>query len=345
MTEAGTARPESHKPPQRRSCRAILGRSLTLYGRHWRRFTSALLWPVAQIMLGAYASQILPLFFLTIAAPYTFGFPWLVLGVVLVIAFLSMLLMLRGTWQYLVYWASLSENAWEAEEEQFIDFRMAYEGLLLQKRTAYTVLLCAYFGLPFIAVLPLLVLAPLGALLGQSMLELLLLLGVLQSLSLALIWVFSLILFSFVFQIAAFENGLPVNPGHVFTLSVKLVLKRFWSTVCLQIAVFLTANFLIPQPLVWLARITHISAPLDWLHGWLLRETLRGNESIWQNLPFLGGLMTDEQLTQLFIHALTDMTLATTITLLLLPFGTFVFTLLYKDILRCDRSKKTLLGV
>lgn len=344
MTEAGTVRQESHKPPQRRTFLAILGRSLMLYGRHWQRFTSVLLWPVAQILLGIYASQVLPLLFLNIAIPYASGFPWFLIGGVLILALLSMLLMLRGTWQYLIYWASLCENAWEAEEERFIDFRMAYEGLLLQKRTAYTVLLCAYFGLPFIALLPLLVLAPLGGLLGQSMLELLLVLGVLQSMILTVVWFFSLILFSFVFQIAAFENGLPVNPGHVFMLSAKLVLKRFWSTLFLQITVFLTTNLLIPHPLIWLARMTHLSAPLDWLHGWLLRETLRGDESVLQSLPFIGGLMTDEQLSGVLIHSLTDMTLVSTVTLLLLPFGTFVFTLLYKDILRCDRSKKTFLG-
>lgn len=346
MTEPETRVSSAHQPPQRRGFGAILSRAFQLYFKNWRGFTGVLAWPVTQIFLGFYASQALSLWLMDATQPFALTHSGLIISGVLLIAFLSVCLICRGTWQYLVYWASLCLNVWEAEEENFIDYRTAYNTMLLEKRTGYAVLAGAYFSLPLITLLPVTLLSMLGSLLGPQMLDLLFLVGLLQSFILIAAWLFSLVPLSFVFQIAAFERGIPLNPLPTFTISLKLALKRFWTLFFMQILVFLITNALIPQPLVWLARLTHVSAPLDWLHGWILRETFTGSEEIWQKLPLLGEFLTpDPTLIQIATQILSDLCLSTLITLLLLPLGTFVFTLLYKDILKCDRSKKTFLGI
>lgn len=347
MTESEASQQEQHSRPQRRSCFFILGHSLKLYIRHWKAFTLTLLWPVGQILLGMYASQILTLLFTQWAQPFFATFPVPVLSGVLLIALGSVFLILRGTWQYLVYWASLSINAWEAEEDRPIDFKGAYQSIVQTKKLSYSVLVATYFSLPLLVLIPVFIMSAVGALLGQQMLELLFIVGMLQSFVLSLGWILSLILFSFVFQVAAFEKGIPVNPGPTFMLSAKLVLKRFWETLGLQLIVFLTTNFLIPQPIVLLANLTQLSKPLDWLHHWLIRQLLTGNSQDLVGQPSLieNLLQNNEHLAQLLAQTLTAFTIGGTLTLLLLPFGTIVFTLLYKDILRCDRSKKTLLSI
>lgn len=271
----------------------------------------------------------------------------LALGGMVLIAALSITLIVRGTWQYLVYWASFCLNAWQAEEGQPIQIREAYQSIIQNKKRPYAILVGTYFALPLVALLPVLIMLVMGIFLGNQMQELLLIVGMLQSLVLSLAWLFSLILFSFVFQVAAFEKGIPASPGPTFMLSSKLALKRFWETLSLQLIVFLTANCLIPQPVVFIANLTRISAPLDWLHLWLIRETIGANaEEIALQSPLLGQMVNPHsQLVQEVAKALSAVAIGSTITLLLLPLGTLVFTLLYKDILRCDRSKNTLLGI
>lgn len=347
MTIPETSQPEPDKRPQRQGVYQILGRSLKLYARHWKPLTLTLLWPLGQVWLGIYASQILPLFFMRWMAPHFAYFPVPILGGILLITLLCVALMLRGTWQYLVYWASLCLNAWQVEEGQPINTRAAYLSMVQDKKLPYSVLIGTYFTLPLIVFLPFLVMLTLSLMLGQPLQELLLLVGILQSAVLSLVWLFSLILFSFTFQVAAFENGIPVHPGPTFRLSAKLALKRFWDTLVLQLIVFLITNCLIPQPIVLLASLTRISQPLDWLHLWILQETLgHSAQDLLTTSPLLAALLNPNgALFPELARALTAISIGSVVTMLLLPFGTLVFTLLYKNILRYDRSKKTILGI
>ncbi len=352
-TERNTARdtapdtPPPHRPPQGRSPGALLGHALSLYARHWKAFTGVLIGPVAQMVVGVYGSQIINLWLLDQNQALAMRYPWVAIGLTIVVTLLCTGLILRGGWQYMLYWASLCLNAWEAENGQPLDFKKAYQSLSNTKKAPYAILACTYFSLPALALLPFIVLSLLGASLGPNMLELLMIAGVLQSLLLGALWVASLIPLTFTFQIAAFENGLPFNPIHTFLLSSKFVLKQFWKTTCLQITVFLLTNILIPQALVWLFRLLKLSTPLDQLHSWLIQQLVTGmeGEMSFNSLPLWKSLLGEDfSWIRLLSQTLTDLGLSCTLTLLLLPLGTLVFTLLYKDILKCDRSKKTWLG-
>ncbi|WP_303673836.1 hypothetical protein [Vampirovibrio chlorellavorus] len=337
----------THRPPQGRSPGAILAHALSLYAKHWKAFTCALIGPVTQMVAGAYGSQGINLWLLDQNQVLAMRYPWTAIGLSIVITLLCTGLMLRGGWQYVLAWASLCLNAWEAENGQPLDFKKAYQSLSAAKKAPYAILACTYFSLPALAFLPFIFLALLGVFLGPSMLELLIIAGILQSLLLGALWVASLIPLTFTFQIAAFENGLPANPVHTFLLSSKFVLKQFWKTTCLQITVFLLTNILIPQPLIWLFRLFQLSAPLDQLHRWLIQQLMAGmgTEGDFNSLPLWKSLLGEDfSWVQRLSQTLTDLSLSCTLTLLLLPLGTLVFTLLYKDILKCDRSKKTWLG-
>ncbi|WP_373531251.1 hypothetical protein [Vampirovibrio sp.] len=346
MSEPAPKGSPAHPLPHRLDCWAILGRAISLYSAHWQAFTRVLLWPVLQIGLGVYISQTLSLLVITISEPILHDYWWLILGGLLLMVGFGLFLMFRGAWQYAVYWASLCRNAWEADQGLPLDFKNAYQNIVREKKAGYLTLSGTYFSLPLLTFMPVLLFSLLGSMVGPSALEVLFLAGFLQSLLLMAVWLFSLVPLSFVFQIAAFEKGIPINPLPIFRLSLKLTLKRFWSVLSLQMLVFLMTNCLIPQPLIWLARFTHAITPLDWIHQQLIQTLLSGNPSLWREMPWPGGsMLSDPSITQMLVHTLSDLCLSTFITLLLLPLGTFIFTLLYKDILKCDRSKKTWVGI
>lgn len=304
-----------------------------------------MLWPVAQIFIGVYSSQMLCLLVMDINPILLFKFSWLILGGLVVMMGLSAALTIRGAWQYMVYWASLCLNAWEADQGTPPDFKKAYQSMVQNKKMGYGTLTSIYFGLPLITIMPILLFSLLGSLVGPAAMEVLFWAGLLQSLILMVVWLFSLIPLSFIFQIGAFENGIPINPIPVFGLSLKLTLKRFGSVFILQVITFLITNCLIPQPLVWLARFTHLNAPLDWLHMKLIQSMISGKEALSHESPWLGDiLLSDPAVIQFIAQTLSDICLASLITMLLLPLGTLIFTILYKDILKCDWSKKTLVG-
>jgi hypothetical protein len=343
---SGTQASTTRQAPQRQNFLAILWRSLRLYGKHLKAWTGVLIWPVAQIFLGVYISLNLCLMVMDIPPPFLAKFSGLILGGLVLMMGFSASLLMRGAWQYMIYWASLCINAWEAEQDAPLDFKGAYQKLLQNKKMAYGILTATYFSLPLITLMPILVVSLLGVMWGQGALDIFLLAGFLLSLFLILIWLFSLIALSFIFQIAAFENGIPINPIPVFAHSLKLTLKRFGSVFLLQILTALITNCLIPQPLVWLARITHLSAPLDGLHQKLIQSMISGNEALWRESPWLADtLFSNPTVLQLFAQVLSDLCLASLITMMLLPLGTLIFTFLYKDILKCDRSKKTRIGI
>ncbi len=336
----------THSPPKRRNAWEILGHAMALYGAHWKAFTCVLIWPVGQMVLGTYGSQVINLWLLEYNQGLAMQYPSVAIVLAIFISLLFMGLILRGGWQFMLYWSSLCLNAWEAENGQPLDFKKAYQSLSEEKKAPYAILACTYFSLPALTFLPVILLTLLGAFLGPNMLELLLIAGLLQSMFLGAIWIFSLIPLTFIFQIAAFEKGLPSNPTHTFLLSCKLSLKQFWKTTFLQIAIFLLTNILIPQPLVWALRLSKLSAPLDQLHTWLIQQSMIGTEATLNSLPMMGNILGEDfSWVQFLSQSMTDLCLSCTLTLLLLPLGTFVFTLLYKDILKCDRSKKTWLGV
>ncbi len=348
-SERGDSAP-AHKRPQPQSTTQLLSQGTRLYLKHWQPFTKVLLWPILQIYLGIYVSQVLTLALIdwmnACCQPFVSENWWVPLTAILLVLLASVSLIFRGSWQYLIYWASLCINTWEAMEGQFVDFQTAFNQFIWQKQTAYTMLIFTYFALPLVTLLPAILLGLLGLLIGPQMLELLLLVGIVQSTLLMVCWLISLVGLSFVFQISAFEKGIPIDPRHTFLYSVKLVLKRFGTTVKLQLLVYLLTNLIIPFPLVLVCRLLHLSQPLDALHLWILQKTLSGTPDLWQQIPFVDFLPVPvTQLNSLLAQGLTDMALGILITLLLLPFGTILFTLLYKDILKCDRSKKTILGI
>ncbi len=311
----------------------LLAETLRLYQRHGLAFTRRLLAPVALIYLGGYAC----LYFnfqvidqMVARDPmFVNRHPVMAFGSVGLICLVTMGLFCRGFWHYMVYWASLNLNAAEAIENRPVDFKAAFNRVGA-RANAYALLLVAYCLLPLVAVVPFWLFQTLGARMDLSMQVVMTVAGLGLSAVAGLLTLVGLIFLSLIFQVAAFEPIGP-NPLAIFRRSARLVWPVFWQATALQVMLYLVTNYAVPLPLWGLVRLLHADSPLNATNQWLVARYLDWappppqmamlTETITRDIP---GLAAD----------ITGMLLMTVVVSLLLPLGTFAFTLLYREALR-----------
>lgn len=349
MTESPPGNTISPEISGRLSLWRILQQTLAYYRQHGAAFTRVLLLPVAQMALASYGCVALVNglvdYAITQQTDLVQNHLWLVLTLIGLICLMALFFVIRGGWQYVVYWASLNRNALEAIEQKPIDFKAAYQAVSQQQKRPYQLLLAIYCALPLGASLPVL-LTPLliGLFSGMSELAgpLLLLVSCLLSGLLLSIWLVAAVFMSFIFQIAGLEP-LPGSPAATLLYSARLTLQRFWATLGLQVILLIVTNYLLNLPLALLLRLLHLSQPLDALNQWLIQSTLEGAHiSAKTDMQAQLLSLADSHVPEL-AASVTDAILMLLITALLLPLGTFAFTLLYRDILAHFKTDKTAL--
>jgi hypothetical protein len=331
----------SQQPTSIKSLWTILGETLYYYRQHGVFFTQVLLLPIFQITLAFYVCILLTNWlvnFLVQNHPvFVQKHPILVITTLLLIGLIGIFWVIRGGWHYLVYWTALNINACEAIEHKPINFKDAYQTIANQKKQAYKMLVIAYGLLPLLACLPICLTALLGILMGGSPFESLvpfsLLFSGLLSGTLLILWLVATLFLSFIFQIAAFEP-ISRNPIPNYLRSSQWVLQRFGTTLGIQVILLISTNYLLNLPIVLLFRVLRFSQPLDWIHQWLLQTMLEGSHAS-NSIP----MMLQSYLPDL-AKTTTDSVLMLLITALLLPLGTFAFTLLYRDITQSQNTQK-----
>lgn len=334
-TEPTTGQPDTPLRANPLTLLSILKETIRLYKRAGLNFTRVLLPPVGLMALTFYGFTLL----LTLINNQIIHHPRLVQAhplefilLSLLLALVAIVLVLKGGWQYLVYWASLNRNAQEAIENRSPDFRGAYHHIAKEQGWPYKTLVAMYCALPLLACLPVLLAPILGGFAGaehQWAAPVFMLGGIVFSGLLLLLWLLAAVFFTFIFQITAFE-GLSASPARAFLQSARLTLQRFGTTLALQVILLISTNYLLNYPMALLLRVLRLSQPLDQLHQWILMSYLDGLEPTTplqeQAMSLLQGHLPD------LAAGLTDSLLMVLITALLLPLGTFAFTLLYRDI-------------
>lgn len=317
------------------------------YGKHWYALTQPLLWPVIQVALGSYACIG---FNYWLTEQFTLGVGAANVGSLLGLFALMALItigtlwfVLRGFWQYLVYVVTLSQNAVEALNNQPIQPETHYQMFVKENAGPYQNLLLAYLAVPLLVFVLALALSAVfvGAAnspdWGVKALAVLLVVG-LQFVSWLIIYVV-MFLFTFIFQIAAFEP-LSRNPVPVLKRSISLVAKRWPLLLGLHIGLWFITSLLAPGLMTLLLRVLWISRPLDGLNQWIFNIAFQG---LGQLLPPDTQHLLPADVSTL-IGGITDSILGMMITALLLPLGTLFFTYVYWDIYRSDTNvmpKKT----
>lgn len=316
----------------------ILAESFKLYLMHGWPFTRPLLLPMAMIILGLYGCIGLTSLYLKAMEPYLDG-PLSIILVLLgffLIFCVTFLVLKTGFLQYIFYIVSLCNNTAQVLQGEKPDFKAAYQEIFKTKLKPYAMLLTGYFIPSLIALLPPVLAIMLAALFQTPAVTILLIaVGFLASLALGAAWVIYVFFLTYIFQITAFES-VPLNPLPTFRESAVMTWQAPFKTFFMQVLLLLLTSYIIPCPLVWLLRAMNLTYPLDLLHRSFTGGLLQGlaPEAGW-------GEMVDSYdmiypiIQEFFQHLpamLTDSLLGAVITSLLLPLGTFAFTLLYFDI-------------
>ncbi|HEY9688307.1 MAG TPA: hypothetical protein V6C52_15160 [Coleofasciculaceae cyanobacterium] len=327
-------------PPEGGSLGTILKNSFVLYRGHFGPFTRVLLVPVGLMMVGAYACIGLSHLYINRIEQAMGGLNvgnigFFLLGLLLVMLG-PLLLLKKGVLDYAIYMASLCSNTAEVLNGKKPDFEGAYAAIAKEKFKPYMALLTAYLVIPLLAFLPFIMGSILAGLIQAEGLPALIFgMGLLLSLGAGIICTVCLILLSFIFQIVAFEK-LTLNPLPAFLESSRMVFQAPFRTLSLQIILMILTGTLLPFPLAGLLRLLRLTFVLDFLHRGFVDSLLLNiaPESGWGDvLPYydwIYGFLRNN--TPAIAASLTDTLVMAIITSLLLPLGTFAFTLLYWDI-------------
>lgn len=317
-------------PPSSRTFAGLLLETARLYRRHWAPFTRRLLLPMLWIYLGAYtclAGTFRAVAWMTGQDPlFMANQTWLALAIVGAICAVTLTCFCRGFWQYMVYWASLNINASEVIEGRKPDFEAAYQTVAAKARP-YSILLITYCLLPLTAIIPVIACNLIGARLALHTQVLLSLAGLLLGGGIGLLWLVGMIFLSLMFQVVAFEP-LPDNPIPTFLRSARLVWPRFWQATGLQVILYMVTGYVVPWPIWGVIWLLHIAEPLNMLHRWMTEKYLE-----WAVMPPEMALLAGwiQQDIPGFAVQVTGMVVMMAIVSLLLPMGTFAFTLLYRE--------------
>jgi hypothetical protein len=337
--------PPGQKLPQ------ILEQTARQYFRHASILTRPLLLPLLKIILGGYSCLALNYLFInTLSAPEHFSWAAQNLGLIfsgmLMITVATLWFFVAGFWELLVYFVSLNRNAMEIFCKQPAQTDLAYKTVVKSNAGAYQILLLAYVLIPLLLFI-LLSSASWGLLASQSGGDILAtvasMAGVLALQLVGLIaWLAIGVLFTFVFQIAAFEK-LPLNPLPVMLRSCQLVFARWPAILALHITLALLTTVIAPWTATTLLRLSRLVWPLDQFHLWLGRLIVQGAEPVDATSSLIPGY---DQLFQNITQQLpaiaascSDILISFVVTTLLLPLGALAFTRLYWDI-QLQREKK-----
>ncbi len=330
----------------------LLCQAGVLYREVGLSFTWALVPAVAQLLVGIYIAMMGSLWFETWMASaaqvdYAMTHPSLVVIAILLIGGGGLFLFFRGSWQYLVHWVSLCRNVQEFVDGETPDFRAAYADWFGPDAGQNKVLLAEWLVLwcclPALPLLPLVGLPLLGALLavppGVSIA--LMIVGFLAGGLFGLVWLGLQFLLTYGFQVVALE-GQGESLWPLLWRSGRLAVRHPWLTLLFQVVLFVSTNFVLVVPVVKLLRVIRVLAPLDAVHQWLA-GVLAGNASeLLQNAGVLQQVTTPLKLLHVDLltvgPSITDSVVGLTITLLLLPLGTLVFTLTYLEMCRAEQS-------
>jgi hypothetical protein len=313
--------------------------------QHGWPLTRVLLLPTLYILIGLYSCLILCHGFINTVTDHYMALAQqhllLFLAIVAVLALGTLSLFFKGFWQYAVYWTSLNLNAQEALTGQPLDIPAAYRLIAQEKRVAYKLLLVAYGALAGLAVTVFVACALLATLLTLLQNPVaaggLLLIGLVVSTLLLGLWVILTIPMSLAFQVMVFQPTAQPNPLPILLESGRMVMKRFWATLGLQLILLIATNYLLTLPIAFVARVSRLVMPLDALHQWLIGMLLSSAASDPGSDPTVRQLISTMQgMAPELAHGWTDATVMLAVTALLLPLGTFAFTLLYRDIRRTD---------
>lgn len=306
----------------KRSYPKIITDGFAMYGKYFLPLTLPLVLPWIQIILGAYLWVAIPIgLFDRLRNTDT------ILLVLLLIFFVAMLpgmiLFFRGFWQFLLYFAGLNSMVRDLMENNYCDPEIAR--LKIQSRTTdYGLLLgfiCVLALLPIIATLffalPIAVInLPNG--LGDILLGFVLLLF---SFLMLILYNF----FSLSFQLFAFE---PNGFIKVLQNSSQLVKHHFILSFALLLTSVITASVILPMIASLVSHFTHLIQLLNLPFHWLVN--LYFLQLDFSQLP--AEFQTLPQQAKPISLALTDLTIQSTVTSLLLPLGTIWHALLYGHI-------------
>ena len=311
----------------------IFSRAWGLYMKHFWSVTGALFTPVLLISAGGYGCLALNYKFMDYIvenhSAWLVDSPWQVFGPVAAITIGTMMLFVWGFWRYLLYYASLNINAAEAIEGRPMNFRDAYRAVAKQS-WAYSILLITYGVLMLATMLPYIASLLAGAATEDANARIILLLsGVATS---ALLWLVAFVVMIFltlVFQITAFEK-LPVNPLITFRRSAAMVSKRLGTTVGLQVILMIVTG-VAPIPVLGVLELIGLTRPLDALNQWIINY-LVGSPPTTLTPEQLQVMSIINQHQEALAQAISQMVLSTILIALMLPLGTFAFTLLYREV-------------
>ncbi len=330
-----------------RSVGRILKESFQRYFRQFGPFTRPLVLPVLYKLVGGILAVLGPFLFVDLFMTsldteeyrhlglwyFQQSFPVRTLLMALVVV-PGIFLFTRGFWLYLVYMASLNINAVEALAGQTPDFRAAYAHIRPLPYTRLLLLLLSIW-LPSLMLylltfaLPGIIPVPAGALLIMGI-------CLLGSILAALAAVLLSVYLSVSFQVFALE-GQDRAPS-VLKRSILLVWRNFWRTLLLLLVMGIVTTVALPFLVNLVLDLTRLSDVLviparyfvDQLLAYLAPGELGALFNTGGAYAILYPVLVAESaaLARDLLHSI----IATVITLLVLPLGTFASTLLYLDL-------------
>lgn len=348
-SQASSVEPDRSEHPG--SFLQVLRETFALYRRHGVAFTVVLLPSLFSVLLGAYGGLLLSDGLIQMSTnselrlqPYYGLLMILLLGL---IGFGTIFCVLQGSWKYLIYCASLNINAVEVSQGKPPDFRRAYHEIAVSRSVRFQRLMTVYCALPLL--FPFMLFIPYGAIhtlivssgiAPQVQSLLVLLFGILGFVWIILFGILGfalMMLSSFILQIVAIEPTASVYS--VFKRSARLVLNQFWSVTGLQLLLGLMNSYFLPAPVIFVLRKLQLLSFADRTHQWLIQKALEVYTG-----PIKGFLADNVWFTVVQDYlpntasSATDMVIAYFIAALLLPLGTFAFTLFYLNGIKSENS-------
>lgn len=334
----------------------ILKYAFQLYFTHGLAFTRTLFMSLGLLFIGLYIALWGSISFMNymeenyrplepvVVASGVFGF--LAIGIYLHV---------RGFWAYLVYIVSLNINTQEALEKRPIDFKGAYQAIT-RKANPYVLVLLAitivwFFPTIYGIVTPALIESAFAP--TDPLYWVLSLLNLFISFVLTVIGAVVSVYLSMVFQVVAFET-VTLNPIPTLKRSWALIKGNFWRATGLLIIIGIITNLIAPTVVTVLLELTHITASVseaimktvaEALVRTFFTEEAKAEIQHLFNAPEIQQILISAQATDLvgilldpalYINIISQgltIGLFQSLTVsLLLPLGTFTWTLLYQDL-------------
>ncbi len=340
---------------QSRSVLRIFRDSIRLYAQTWMPFTATLAKPLFLILAGCYGCLAGSYVLLDLATQHYGDFfyanPLMLIVLITPFALVTLSFFIQGFWEYLVYFSSLGLNAAQIIQEKSTsspptsskintpDFKAAYQ-CVLDRSPLYTSFLVFIVCVQLVPVL----IGILGYFSMEMVSENYRFFTLIPSVSLFIVLTIASVILSFLvalgFQLIAFEPELK-NAMQLIRRSLSISVGQFIRIAYLISITTFIASYLIPELIYFIFKVTKLITPIDQLHIWLTALITEGlDPSANQSTQDLSFPLYD-QAYQLLKSSDSQGHLGTylsksvfvgVVNALLLPFGTYVFTMMYLDI-------------